>query len=95
LRGERVPDPKKGLFGGPKTGPPRGFYINPSRRGPAVPGGGSPPPGVPRGGVAPRRGVQGRIPCPDKGRRDRAARGLAPADELVKVINSMTRRANN
>jgi len=42
-------------------GPPRGlFYINPSRRGPAVPAGG---PGVPPGWGSPHRG-EGRIPSP-------------------------------
>jgi len=62
--------PKKGFFGlfgpfgPPGPGPPQGFYINPSRRPPAVPagprgyppGGGTPVPRVPDPGPGPRLG---------------------------------------
>jgi len=46
--------------GAPRDLPKRGFYINPSRRGPAVPGGGgllTPRSGV--AGVSPHRGDRG------------------------------------
>jgi len=52
------------LFSHPRPLPRGGFYINPSRRGPAVPGGGSgePPPGAP--GLKPLRRGRG-APAPD------------------------------
>jgi len=68
--------PKNGVFGrfGPFSGPPeRGFYINPSRRGPvpagevlgrqrrtgAPPGGGDPPAWMGRSAAARRAGLPG------------------------------------
>jgi len=39
---DRVPETPPGLPGAPRPLPRRGFYINPSRRGPAVPAGCSP-----------------------------------------------------
>jgi len=63
LRGKWAPDPKKGFLGPPKLRPGWGFYINPSRRGPA-PGAGSPP--GPPGQGSPQRG-RGSIPPPSGG----------------------------
>jgi len=62
--------PKKGFFGlfgpfgPPGPGPPQGFYINPSRRPPAVPAG---VPGVPPGRGSPQGG--GGSPFLPKGGR--------------------------
>jgi len=54
-------------FSGPRE---RGFYINPSRRGPAVPGGG--PEGPPEAlGPGPRPGGTGRPPPPRTGAEGR------------------------
>jgi len=72
----------------------------PPRRGhpenaPFLTAGVAPPPGVPPGGVTPRRGVQGRIPCPDKGWGARADTGLPPADEQIKGIVRIHRVTSN
>jgi len=80
-----------GLFGGflgpwalPGTRSPRGFYINPSRRGPAVPAGGTRDGSAAQArGTPPEEGVGG-LPL---GRRSGgpAARGWAVADPPVKI----------
>jgi len=58
----RAPGPRP-----PRRSPARGgFYINPSRRGPAVPGGGTPGPGSPGGSPGPPREAKSR-----PGREDR------------------------
>jgi len=54
----------KGLFRGPEDPLPRGFYINPSRRGPAP--GAPTPAGNPGPGESPI-GDEGRIPAPSGG----------------------------
>jgi len=46
----------------PRGPPEQGFYINPSRRGPAVPAGGSGGPCPARDGGKPPEGVQGGTP---------------------------------
>jgi len=50
-----------GPWRGPGPVPGEGFYINPSRRGPAVPGGGSPGATLRRRGGSPK-GASGALP---------------------------------
>jgi len=75
-------------FGGFRafSGPPgQGFYINPSRRGPAVPG----------AGVGPRRGSEGSpLLLPEEGRPPMGGGSTEPESGLLKVIYCYTRGPN-
>jgi len=83
LRGERGPDPKKGLFGVPKPAPRGGFTSTPRERGPDLGSGGLPDPGGP-GGASQRspRGLPGplggvsRAPGSRRGPAASPARGV-------------------